>query len=42
MADGDDGALEGADGLLQRLLAGDVQVVGGLVQDQQRALRYGS
>ena len=30
--------LKGADGLLQGLLAGDVQVVGGLVQHQQRAL----
>lgn len=35
--DGDDGSLEALQGLLQHLLGGDVQVVGGLIQYQQRA-----
>ena len=37
MRDGNDRPLESADGLLQRLLAGDVEVVGWLIQDQQGA-----
>ena len=41
VADGDDGAVEALQRLLQHLLAGDVQVVGRLVQHQQRSLREG-
>ena len=39
MGDCNDAALKVGAGILQHLLAGDVQVVGGLIQDQERALQ---
>ena len=39
MRDRNDAALKVGTGILQHLLAGDVQVVGGLIQDQERALQ---
>ena len=38
MGDGNDGAFELDQGLLQHLLGGDVQVICGLIQDQEGAL----